>query len=148
MDRKRIHFQSHPRFCFFLCVCLLLFPPIILTILSCTCSRITGCPGEAIRVPRQSTRSTKRLSWRNTGSRWRCSKPSSLKRNPVEAQEAGWVEAVGALTLQVVEALILQAVGEPTPQGVVPLPRMTAGTQCPSLKTDLLTPLALAKSLR
>lgn len=96
---------------------------------------VTGCPVEETRVRKPSTRSTRTLRWKSTGSRPKSSSSSCPKRTRVEEEvAAGWVEvwAAGALTHREVAGAAC--------------PKMRAGTLCPSQR-DPTTPLA-SRSLR
>lgn len=102
--------------------------------------RITGCLVEETWVLKQLIRSTRRQSWRSTGSRSKSSSSSCQRKTEevvvVEEEVAGWEEAWGA------EALTHQEVA-----GLTRL-RMKDGTRSPSPRTDPLTQPALARLQR
>ena len=100
--------------------------------------RITGCLVEETRVLKQSTRSTRRLRWRSTGSRSKSSSSSCPRKREEEEEEAaaGWEGA------WVAEVLTHQEEAGATSR------RMRDGTRCPSPRTDPSTPPVLARSQR
>lgn len=94
--------------------------------------RITGCLVEQTRVLKQLTRSTRRLKWRNKGSKLKSNSSSCPRRK----EEAGWEGAWEAGVLMHKEVAGLASL------------RMKDGTQCLSPRIDPSTLHALAESPR